>query len=177
MIILVDMDGVLANFEKGVLDSYRNRHPDQYYIPLEKRTDFRVQKEYPPELQPLIQEIYRSQGFFLNLPPIEGALEGLSKLSQDHQVYICTSPLLSNPFCLKEKYDWVIKHLGKSWTKQMVVTKDKTIVNGDLLIDDKPEISGKQVPKWEHILYSQPYNRQISSKRRITWENWQSVIK
>jgi 5'-nucleotidase len=58
----------------------------------------------------------------------------------------------------------------------MIVSKDKTIVHGDFLIDDKPSIKGVQQPTWEHLLYSQPWNAKVSSKRRITWQNWRSVI-
>ena len=113
----------------------------------------------------------------LNLQPIEGSLEALTDLaSRGDEVYICTSPLLSNPFCVQEKYDWIINHLGKDWTKRMIVTKDKTIIHGDILIDDNPDVKGVQEPTWQHILYSQPYNSQVNSKKRMTWENWESVI-
>jgi len=177
MRILVDMDGVMADFEKGVLDTYRDRHPDKPFIPLNQRTSFYVKQQYPDELQPLVEEIYLSQGFYLGLPPIEGSLEALSELvSRGDEIYICTSPLLKNPFCVQEKYDWVIKHLGRDWTERMIVSKDKTIVDGDFLIDDRPDVEGVQQPTWEHILYSQPYNSQVNSKLRMTWRNWKSVI-
>jgi len=58
----------------------------------------------------------------------------------------------------------------------MIVTKDKTIIHGDILIDDNPDVKGVQEPTWQHILYSQPYNSQVNSKKRMTWENWESVI-
>jgi 5'-nucleotidase len=177
MRILIDMDGVIADFEKGILDTYRNRHPEKPFIPLDKRTSFHVKEQYPNELQPLIGEIYLSKGFFLGLPPIEGSLEALSELlSRGNEIYICTSPFLNNPFCIQEKYAWVTEHLGASWTKRMIVSKDKTIISGDFLIDDKPYIRGVQQPQWEQILYSQPYNAFVNSKKRMTWQNWKSTI-
>ena len=33
--------------------------------------------------------------------------------------------------------------MGKDWCNRMILTKDKTIVAGDLLFDDKPKITGK----------------------------------
>ena len=177
MRILVDMDGVITDFEKGVLDGYRKNHPNKPFIPLEQRTTFYVKDQYPKELQPLVKEIYLSNGFYLGLPPIEGSLEALSELTKrGDEIFICTSPLLENPFCIQEKYNWIINHLGKDWTKKMIVTKDKTIVHGNFLIDDNPDVEGIQQPTWEHILYSQPYNLQANSKRRLTWQNWESVI-
>ena len=41
---------------------------------------------------------------------------------------------------MTEKYQWVEKYLGKSAVSQLMLTKDKTIVHGDILIDDKPMI-------------------------------------
>lgn len=177
MRILVDMDGVIANFDKGVLDAYRNRHPDKFFIPLKQRTSFYVKEQYPLELQPLVEEIYLSKGFYLGLSPIEGSLEALSELMErEDEVYICTSPLLINPFCISEKYSWIIYHLGKEWIERVIISKDKTIIHGDLLIDDKPEVVGVQQPTWEQILFSQPYNANVNLKRRITWQNYKSVI-
>ncbi len=171
------MDGVIANFEKGVLDTYRSRHPDKPFVPLEQRTSFYVKEQYPKELQPLIEEIYLSQGFYLGLPVIEGSLEALSELvSRGDDVHICTSPLSKNPFCVQEKYDWVKTHLGKDWVDRVLIRKDKTLEGGNFLIDDKPDVTGSQIPTWEHILYSQPYNLHVNSKRRMTWKNWKSVI-
>ena len=33
--------------------------------------------------------------------------------------------------------------MGKDWRNRMILTKDKTIIAGDLLFDDKPKITGK----------------------------------
>ena len=33
--------------------------------------------------------------------------------------------------------------MGKDWCSRLILTKDKTIVAGDLLFDDKPKITGK----------------------------------
>jgi len=36
----------------------------------------------------------------------------------------------------------VEKHLGKHWLERIIIAKDKTMANGHLLIDDRPNISG-----------------------------------
>ena len=33
--------------------------------------------------------------------------------------------------------------MGKDWSNRIILTKDKTIIAGDLLFDDKPKITGK----------------------------------
>lgn len=44
--VLVDMDGVLADFEGGFLKKYRARYPDDPYISLEDRKGFWVSAQY-----------------------------------------------------------------------------------------------------------------------------------
>ncbi|WP_421446371.1 5' nucleotidase, NT5C type, partial [Agrobacterium tumefaciens] len=58
----------------------------------------------------------------------------------------------------------------------MILTRDKTLVRGDLIIDDKPRIQGAVTPSWRHIVYDAPYNRQVTDAPRLTWQNWRSVL-
>lgn len=44
--VLVDMDGVLADFEGGFLKKFRARYPDKPYITLEDRRGFWVSEQY-----------------------------------------------------------------------------------------------------------------------------------
>lgn len=44
--VLVDMDGVLADFEGGFLKKFRARFPDQPFIALEDRRGFWVSEQY-----------------------------------------------------------------------------------------------------------------------------------
>jgi len=47
---------------------------------------------------------------------------------------------------------------GPSWVDRIVLAKDKTLVRGDVLIDDKPEVTGSLCPSWEHLVFEAPYN-------------------
>lgn len=85
-------------------------------------------------------------------------------------VRICTAPINAYQHCVSEKFAWVERHLGHEWIKRIILTKDKTWVRGDILIDDKPHITGSVQPTWVHYLYDQPYNR-IIDKPRISWTN------
>lgn len=44
--VLVDMDGVLADFEGAFLKKYRARYPDEPYITLDDRRGFWVSTQY-----------------------------------------------------------------------------------------------------------------------------------
>lgn len=178
MRILVDMDGVIADFEGDFLRRWRELYPERKYVPLEERRGFYLREQYPEEYINHVQEIYRGEGFYQNLPPMPGALEALKEIKEIFKnVFLCTSPMLPKyENCVLEKYHWVYKHLGEEWVYNMILTKDKTIIKGDVLIDDMPDIIGSEKPEWEHILYDQPYNRNVNDKRRLTWKNWKEVL-
>ena len=50
--------------------------------------------------------------------------------------------------CVCVQYAWVEKHLGHDFLEQVILTRDKTLITGDILIDDKPDILGKD---WKRV--------------------------
>lgn len=177
MIILLDQDGVLADFEHAFLDAWRVRHPDIAPVEFEDRKSFHIREDYPPELRGMAEAIYTAPGFIRNLPPVPGALQAVKELlALGMDVRICTSPLTQFENCVAEKYLWVEKNLGRDATARLILTKDKTLVQGNLLIDDKPQIEGAVTPRWKHILFDAPYNRHVNDHPRITWNNWRNVL-
>lgn len=178
MIILVDMDDVLADFEGEFLDRWRKQYPDKPYVPLEERTTFFLDQQYPKELHELMDTIYHAPGFCKSFKPIPGSLDSVLEMKQEgYDVFICTMPLRHYENSVLEKYEWIDEHLGREWTRRIILTSDKTIVHGDFLIDDKPEITGAMTPVWEHILYDKPYNRQVTGKRRLkSLKDWKSLL-
>ncbi|XP_075627097.1 5'(3')-deoxyribonucleotidase, cytosolic type isoform X3 [Balearica regulorum gibbericeps] len=162
--VLVDMDGVLADFEGAVLRDFRAR--------------------FPGEPRAKVASIYESPGFFLGLDPIPGALEAMQEMirMQDTEVFICTSPLQKYEHCIVEKYKWVEKHLGPEFVERIILTRDKTVVSADLLFDDKDTIRGAELnPSWEHILFTCCHNRHVQlqapRRRLLSWaDDWKSIL-
>jgi 5'-nucleotidase len=108
--IYLDMDGVLADFFGG------------------------LGRIISPEEDP--EEIYR-KGFYLNLPVMKGAQEFVRKLEdKGFNVYIASKPLRSQ-YCASEKFIWIAKHFPTLYRK-IILTCDKTLLKGDILIDDQP---------------------------------------
>lgn len=168
MLILLDQDNVLADFESGFLRHWRNRFGED--APIEgKEHLFYIRDRLPEHLQARAVELYGSVGFFESLPPVSGAVEAArALLAAGHDVRICTAPVNQYRYCAGEKIAWVEQHLGEEWTRRVIIAKDKTWVRGDILIDDKPNIEGTLPPLWQHRLYDAPHNRHLDVPR-IVW--------
>lgn len=178
MIFLLDMDGVLSDFDKGVRTEWYRRYPGEPLIPEEARQHFFIDDEHPHYAE-RIQDIYRAAGFFIGLLPIDGCQSAVRDMQRlGLELFVCTAPLFHSPTCMREKYDWLAKHFNENFARRMIVTKDKTLVYGDYLIDDRPDVTGvRETPDWEHILYDRPFNRRINNQRRLTWANWREVLR
>lgn len=134
--VYVDMDNTLCDFES------KSREMKA----LSKGTLVYPQSQY---------------GFFTNLEPLPGAIEGYQTLEKYFEVYILTAPSYRNPLCYTEKRVWVEKHLGLTTTKNLIICQRKGLLKGDYLIDDHlyPEFEGEQLQigttpfeTWEEIL-------------------------
>jgi len=176
MIILVDMDDVLVEFEKKIIELIIERYPEKKDLFKEERSNFKLTEEYP-EFKELIKEIESQKGLTENLEPVKGSEKALKEMRKlGHEVFICTSPLTNYKNNVSEKYKWVEKNFGEEWTKKIILTKDKTLIKGDILIDDNPEINGLKEPEWEQVIFDRPYNRHIKNKKRLNWDNWKEVL-
>lgn len=111
-IILIDLDGVLANFDKR-----KNELISQG-----------ICREY---------NVHRHPNIFNEIDPIPGAIDAWNWIQKYFDAYICSSPAWSNPDSYKQKREWVETHLGESAKKRLILTHNKGIIKRDILIDDR----------------------------------------
>ena len=120
IVIYVDMDGVLCNymkaFEADLLKTPQIAYPQSQY------------------------------GFFAKLEPIDGALDAMKMLWEDPcvEVWLLTSPSTKNPLSYTEKRAWVGEHLGEHFAERLVLSPNKGLLKGDLLVDDIEEGNGQE---------------------------------
>jgi 5'-nucleotidase len=177
VLILLDQDGVLADFEHGFLSAWRRHFPQIPPIEYADRRSFHIREDYGPALSAKAESLYTAPGFIRNLPPVPGAVQAYhALLALGMDVRIVTSPLTQYENCVAEKYQWVEQNLGREATQRLILTRDKTLIHGDLLIDDKPKIEGAVRPHWKHIVYDAPYNRHVETASRVTWLTWRNVL-
>lgn len=189
MVILIDLDGTIADFPAEWNRRWTERFPERVFVPTNSYTKMEIEKNYPHEYKDDIQEIYNSKGFYANLSLLPGSLEALEWLDgEGYYVFLCTKPLSSyhsnNTSCMAEKCEWVQKTLGNKWIDKLIITRDKTIVHGDILIDDNPYMTKGLLtrPPWNPVLFEQPWNRrpflpgEMQLVPRVNWENYQILL-
>ena len=103
-------------------------------------------------------------GFFLDLQPLDYAIEGVKLLQAKYDVWILTRPSIKNTHCYTEKAEWIKKYFGEKMLHKLILCPDKSLVKGDFLIDDdsrhgQPEFEGEwlqfgteKFPDWKSII-------------------------
>jgi len=136
--IYIDMDGVLCNFAKA----------------------FNERREADPS-QPFPQSQF---GFWINLEPIEGAIESVKVLEEVFDVWFLSKPSFDNLNSFSEKAYWINKYFGPYMLRRLILCGDKSLLIGDYLIDDtttanQKEFNGKfihfgteEFPDWTKVL-------------------------
>lgn len=174
----VDVDEVLAHWNPNY-DRHLDMHGERAaLIPrTAQRLAFNLKEGRTPAEKKLIDEIMSTPGFYAELEPIDGgkaALEGMKLLG--YEVYLVTSPWLSNPTCASDKLNWIQQHLGRYWAERTIITSHKYMVDVQLLIDDKPEIKNADQARWTQVVFDQPYNRHVAGPRLNGWGNWYAEL-
>lgn len=179
-VVLVDMDNTLVNWDQEFAKRWAAARPEDSVDIIKNRQHFELEQNFDKDLMPFAVKIMSQPRFYASLQPQPGAINAIREMTNASlHVMLCTAPI---PFqyetCVAEKYEWVRKWLGEEFMSRLVITRDKTIVKGRVLIDDKPLVKGKcDDPEWEHIVFEQPYNLGVKGKARMrNWSEWKDVL-
>lgn len=175
--ILVDMDGVLFDWGTALNNKLLELDPDFPVVAEEDRHHFDYFFVDGASRETIFQAM-NSEGLYLGLDPIPGGIDAVLTLEEaGFNVFLCSTPAAQNPTCASEKHASIDRHLGHRWIDRTILTNDKTLVRGDVLIDDKPKITGAMKPVWQHLLFTQSYNRYVTGIPRLdSWNDAQPAI-
>jgi 5'-nucleotidase len=141
--VYIDLDGVIADFEKG-----RKEHPLGKISPYIGRPD-------------------KLPGVYENLEPIEKSIESVNMLliHPKYDIYFLSTAPWDNPEAWTHKRLWMTKHFEEKLVrKKLILSHHKNLLIGDYLIDDRrfngaSEFRGKWIhfgskafPNWSSVL-------------------------
>ena len=180
--VLIDMDGVIANFEKHLMDIYKKDYPDLPILPGDQRRGLFIDKQYRKEFGHdaclAMQDIMTRQNFFKDLEPIPEAVHAVNQLLKSplYDCSICTAPITHNKYCTSEKMEWIKTHFGSKFHRKVIITNDKTVVHGDFLLDDNEVIAGAMEPSFKHVMVRAQHNQAVKEgEKEIILEDWNEL--
>ena len=137
MKILLDVDGVLADFA-GAFLKILNRQTGRKHRESDV-TSFAFGECVCPE--PLEEaavwdEVAATPALVGNLDEYPGAMAALESLRAKHEVLAVTTPNYGCPRWMWERRNWLVQR-GFS-DHEIVFCHDKSLIKGDILIDDHP---------------------------------------
>ena len=106
------------------------------------------------------------QNVFKDPLPMAGAVEAFNELcfDEDYDVYILSTAPWNIPNSWTQKRLWVSKYLGAKAHKRLILSNNKSLLRGDILIDDRTangagdfqgeliQFGTEKYPNWTEVL-------------------------
>ncbi len=177
-IVLLDSDDVLGRCIKKMTDEVFKLVGRQYTeeeILTWDLFDTVKHVEYPA-LKDVVYETMKSPGWCLGIEPFPGAVEGVKRLREIAEVFVCTSPM-GGPFWEYERREWLWQNF-EIGGKRVLQGHSKFLVHSEVFVDDR----ATNVVEWikynhEHskrpglgMLWDRPHNKGAPLERVHSWE-------
>lgn len=171
-VVLVDMDGPLADFDRRFYDLCSERgwpmHSTFETQCHRFATDCMTEKAHAKAARAEVD----SSRWFLDLPVVDGAVDGLHKLAEVADVWICTKPLEANATCRDDKAAWLGRHFGERWLPRLILAPDKSMVRGHVLLDDAPKPAWFPLAAWRPVIFPTAWNGSGSEWEGLPRWSW-----
>ncbi|MDN5275521.1 MAG: 5(3)-deoxyribonucleotidase [Candidatus Saccharibacteria bacterium] len=180
--VLVDMDGVMADFDNAALVSISKKD-------IVLRSSFYVAHDYPANLQPAIEDVYNAPEFFENLEPMPGLKEAWQEMIDNgYDPRVASAPLASNRSAVEGKIKWLdrvmVPDFGPKIVEEAIIDKQKWKYRGIALIDDRPDVprgeNGAEDAVWQHILFGWAHMSKVplaaTAFRLLSWRDINGLL-
>jgi len=135
MLIVLDMDDVLTQTNQHWVDCYNKDWDDDRT--LEHIKGWNIHYWVRPECGKRIYDYLSKPGFYRNMQPVKGAVEGVkSLLAAGHDIVVATAAPVSSPTSVEEKKEWIREHMPFFKLSNLLICHRKELIKGDLLFDD-----------------------------------------
>lgn len=178
--VLIDVDGVIANF----IDFYT------CIVSETLKKEFTITKPLwdigeaiglSEQEKNKVHSVLFSRGAALNIKPYDGAVEAVNEISEFCDIYFVTAPLEESETWAHDRIKWLTNYFGQNLGGQYILTRDKFTVRGDIFIDDKTENIIEWKKNWPSclpILWAHEYNSLMPGIIRTNkWSRVKSLSK
>lgn len=185
MRIIVDMDEVLVHTVQPWIDRYNTEYSDD--LQFSSVTCWYMHEFVKPIVYDedngnqvsgcgvKVYELIDEEGFFENLEPIHGAIEGMKSLiDQGHDVIIATASPTTSDTAHAEKVRWLKKHMPFFPLKNFMSISRKDTLNGDVMFDDAPH----NLDKFSGIsvAFKKPWNATEKDCWDLSVDGWKTFM-
>jgi 5'-nucleotidase len=162
VIILCDVDGIIADFMSANLDAIRAVTGRVYTVDQVTGWDVRAALGLTQhEWSAVVDHYITAEGYVTAMKPYPGAVDAVKFLAGMHDVYFVTTPWHGAKTWTHERTAWLIHHFGDYQGRRVIHTAHKKLIEGDIMLDDRP----KNCYDWtaEHwsetaLLFDRPWN-------------------
>ena len=166
--LIIDMDDVLADTGAKILRIFNERNNQNL------TKDFFEDKDFYSYVRQSHFDSYRNElfepGFFSDLETFPDSVEVVKALHEKYEVFV-VSAATEFPNSLTEKVRWLERHFPFISWRNMVFCGDKSIVHGDIMIDDHARNFDKF--EGEKLLFHSMHNTQVEGYRRV--RDWKEI--
>jgi len=120
-ILYIDMDGVLADFQRVIDEMDAETYQKYCACPEENR----------PQCFDQIPDVFKT------MPPVSGAIRCFQELAKHFDIYILSTAPWENNAAWSDKLIWVKENLGDCASRRLILSHHKNLNKGDFLVDDR----------------------------------------
>jgi len=165
--IAIDMDGVIADTESHFINWYERDYGVRVN-PLEI-IGLKEDEMFPDKTAS--RRFAFTPGFFRTAPLMPGAVEALTRINKDFEIYI-VSAAMEFPQSLPEKAEWLKEHFPFIDWRHIIFCGDKSIIGTDYMIDD--HIKNLDFFKGKPLMFNAFHNANYTHHLRL--KNWEHAL-
>jgi 5'(3')-deoxyribonucleotidase len=177
-ILLLDCDGVLADFVTGYLQVIRDTTGRDHRFEEVDRFDMHDALGLTPSEAAACKRALSSRLAFARwLIPYEDAQVAVRRLQQLSELYIVTAPWSSHPTWTHDREAWLKQHFDIP-SSHVVHTSAKHLVRGDVFVDDRTDACARwrdEHPLGVAVRWDTPHN-QLESWDGERTRSWQRLV-